>query len=203
MAREPTPRKNGETMRQTNTELETCYAIDRPDRILRLESYGSLLPVQIPPTEIVRVQSFLNGREHKSPSLSSNRKERMLALSDGKKCPTCQTVMSYYRGTKFGHEIPDAATIEHVIPKCLGGSNENKNLTVRCNLCNRASGHSMNEWLQANRQNSSWEEIRMIMLYLCLEVFDITKAETLYPDLFRSFITKRISLEVHKEEVIS
>ena len=59
----------------------------------------------------------------------------------------------------------------------------------------------MNEWLQANRQNSSWLEIMRIILYLWLEVFDIAKAEALYPALFTSFTTKRRSMEAPTQEV--
>ena len=188
-------------MIEERKNLETCPAINRLCKDIRLNSYGSILPVEIPPEDIMRAQRFFHGRESKSPTLSNSLKKRMLALSDGKRCPTCQIVMRYHRGIKFGHEIADAATIEHVIPRCLGGSNEKTNLTVRCNLCNRASGHAMNEWLQANRQNSSWVEIRRTILYLWLEVFDIAKAEALYPALFTSFTIKRRSMEAPIQEV--
>ena len=87
-----------------------------------MNSYGSILPVEIPPEDILRAQRFFHGREPKSPTLSNSLKKRILALSDGKRCPTCQIVMRHHRGIKFGHEITDAATIEHVIPIALGGS---------------------------------------------------------------------------------
>ena len=72
--------------------------------------------------------------------------------------------MEYLAGQKFGHERPNAATIEHICPRKLGGSNEESNLTVRCNLCNRASGHSMNEWLQYHKHNPPWCEKEQMRL---------------------------------------
>ena len=188
-------------MIEERNNLETCLAFNRLCGDYNLISYGSILPIEVPPEEISRAQRFFHGKEPKSPTLSNSLKKRMLTLYDGKRCPTCQIVMRHHRGIKFGHEIPYASTIEHVIPRCLGGSNEKTNLTVRCNLCNRASGHAMNEWLQANRQNSSWVEIRRIILYLWLEVFDIAKAEALYPALFTSFTIKRRSMEASTQEV--
>lgn len=39
-----------------------------------------------------------------------------------------------------GHLEPSTATIEHIIPRSLGGSNELKNLDMACIPCNVARG---------------------------------------------------------------
>lgn len=35
-------------------------------------------------------------------------------------------------------------TWEHIIPRCIGGSNEYENLAMACLRCNNARGHDMN-----------------------------------------------------------
>ena len=102
--------------------------------------------------------------------------------------------MEYLAGQKFGHERPNAATIEHICPRKLGGSNEESNLTVRCNLCNRASGHSMNEWLQYHEHNPPWCEKEQMIEYLWMEIHDTSKAKELYPEFSASFWNKRNSM---------
>ena len=188
------PRKKGETLIEERNNLETCLAINRLCGDHRPISYGSILPVEIPPEEISRAQRFFHGKEPKSSTLSNRLKKRMLALYDGKRCPTCHTVMRHNRGIKFGHEIADAATIEHVIPIAMGGSSEETNLVVRCNLCNRASGHTMNEWLQQFKEEPTWDSARRMILYLWLETHDTTLAEALYPQLYDAFMRKREQL---------
>ena len=188
------PRKKGETLIEERNNLETCLAINRLFGDHRPISYGSILPVEIPPEEISRAQRFFHGKEPKTTTLSNSLKKRMLTLYDGKRCPTCHTVIRYHRGIKFGHEIADASTIEHVIPIAIGGSSEEANLAVRCNLCNRASGHAMNEWLQQFKEEPTWDSARRMILYLWLETHDITMAEALYPQLYYTFMRKREQL---------
>ncbi len=125
------------------------------------------------------------------PPLARSRKSDLLSKADGKKCPTCSCKMEHLPGLKFGHERPNAATIEHICPRKLGGSNETWNLIVRCNQCNRASGQMMNEWLQHHKHNPPWNEKERMIKYLWLEVHDTFRAQELYPDLFASFWNKR------------
>ena len=109
--------------------------------------------------------------------------------------------MEHLSGQKFGHERPNAATIEHINPRKLGGSNETWNLIVRCNLCNRASGHMMNEWLQRHKHNPPWNEKKRMINYLWLEVHDTFTAQELYPELFASFWDKRNSMSTQEVRV--
>lgn len=186
-------------MIQINTELKTCPATDSPERRYELISYGSILPVEIPPEELERSRRLFHGDEPISNKLSSGLKNVMLANSDGRRCPTCLTPMRHLKGTKFGHEIADAATIEHVIPIALGGSSKDTNLAVRCNLCNTASGHTMNEWLQRYKQNPTWDSVRSLILYLWLETYDTTMSKALYPQLYDGFMRKREQLRTKHE----
>jgi len=114
------------------------------------------------------------------------------------KCPTCTCTMEHLPGEKFGHERPNAATIEHINPRKLGGSNEKRNLIVRCNLCNRVSGHVMNEWLQSHNHNPPWNEIVRMINYLWLEVHDTSKAQESFPKMFASFLNKRKSMSTQE-----
>ena len=140
-------------MRQINAELEICPAPECPDETGPSNSYGSLMPVEIPPEELERSLRHFQGNECKQEAVSKSRKNRLLSDADGGKCSTCSTVMKHLIGIKFGHERPDAATLEHVNPRCLGGSNDDHNLAVRCNLCNRA-------WLRSfcPKPSSLWQD---------------------------------------------
>ncbi len=151
-----------------------------------------------PKEELERSREYSRGEVDREPSVSSTKKKTMLSDADGRRCPTCGTVMRYLDGVKFGHERPEAATLEHINPTCLGGSNEERNLTVRCNLCNRASGHAMNEWLQRYQHRPPWNERERMIEYLWLEVHDDSKAKELSPDFFRSFRRKRESMTANK-----
>ena len=189
-------------MIQLNTDLEKCSDIERPEETSPSNSYGSLMPVEIPPEELERSLRHFQGNECKQEAVSKSRKNRLLSDADGRKCSTCSTVMKHLIGIKFGHERPDAATLEHVNPRCLGGSNDDHNLAVRCNLCNRASGHVVNEWLQRHQYEPSWDERKNMTIYLWLEVYCVSMAEELFPDHFRSFITKRQSMQPKTEEEV-
>ena len=187
-------------MIQLNTDLEKCSDIERPEEASPSNSYGSLMPVEIPPEELERSLRHFQGNECKQEAVSKSRKNRLFSDADGRKCSTCSTVMKHLIGIKFGHERPDAATLEHVNPRCLGGSNDDHNLAVRCNLCNRASGHVVNEWLQWHQYEPPWDERKNMTIYLWLEVHCVSMAEELFPGYFRSFITKRQSMQPKKEE---
>ena len=62
---------------------------------------------------------------------------------EGKKCHWCG------KPTRLCSENdPDQAAIEHIIPKCKGGTNEPENLTSACLLCNARRGYEMQMGLE-------------------------------------------------------
>ena len=147
-----------------------------------------------PEQELIRAREFSRGLVNLETPLARSRKADLFRKADGRRCPTCACTIKYLKGIKFGHEQHDAATIEHINPRKLGGSNEQWNLTVRCNLCNRASGHAMNEWLQRHKHDPPWLEKKRMINYLWLEVHDTFRAQELYPDMYASFLDKRESI---------
>ncbi len=147
-----------------------------------------------PEQELTRAREFSQGLVELVASLAPSKRADLLSKADGRRCPTCACRMVYFRGERFGHERPNAATVEHINPRKLGGSNEQWNLIARCNLCNRASGQAMNEWLQRHDHNPPWDEEKRMINYLWVEVHDTSKAQELYPDLYASFLKKRESM---------
>ena len=147
-----------------------------------------------PEQELTRAREFSQGLVKLVAPLAAPGKAELLSKADGRRCPTCACRMEYLRGKKFGHERPNAATVEHICPRKLGGSNEQWNLIARCNLCNRASGHAMNEWLQHHKYNPPWQEKKRMIQYLWVEVHDTYRAQELYADLYALFLKKRESL---------
>ena len=65
----------------------------------------------------------------------SKKKNKIIALllRDGRNCPYC--------GVKF-NTIEDI-TLDHVVPKSLGGSDSNKNLLLSCQECNQRKGNML------------------------------------------------------------
>ena len=126
----------------------------------------------------------------KAPPIPPEMKQPILREAHGQPCPSCGCKMIHLEGKLFGEEQLCAATVGHILPKALGGQNKSWNLRATCNLCNRASGQAMNEWLQKNRSGSMEDRERLVK-YLYSEIDDPSKAEELYPDFFISFLTKR------------
>lgn len=139
----------------------------------------------------------------KAPSIPPEVKQPIMREAHGQQCPTCRCKMVHLEGKLFGHEEPDAATVGHILPRCLGGQNVGWNLRATCNLCNRASGQALNEWLREKR-NGPWEDRERQVRYLWAEIEDPSKAQELYPDMFASFQTKRRSMatKLMEREVI-
>ncbi len=78
-----------------------------------------------------------NGR--KSPRRTTcghkrSSKVRMLFHRQNGKCSICGRLMTYDLNQ------PNTATIDHIVPKSLGGSNGKKNLQAACGDCNNAKG---------------------------------------------------------------
>ena len=126
----------------------------------------------------------------KAPSIPRRVKLQILREAHGQPCPSCGCKMIHLEGRLFGEEQFCAATVGHILPKALGGQNKSWNLRATCNLCNRASGQAMNEWLQENR-NGPMEDRERLVKYLWSEIDDPSKADKLYPDFYISFLTKR------------
>ncbi len=59
-----------------------------------------------------------------------------LSGSDGLKCPTCPEKM-VLKPNKSKKQRKHRLTIEHIIPRCLGGNNSRSNLVAMCHHCNR------------------------------------------------------------------
>ena len=76
-----------------------------------------------------------------------NMSREIKSAAHGKTCPVafCNQVMEHREGQGFGHERPEAATVDHRLPQSLGGVNEKWCLLAICNDCNRILGQILNE----------------------------------------------------------
>lgn len=63
-------------------------------------------------------------------SKEARRKRAQVSRRDGSCCCYC------------GWFLPTHGTIEHYVPKSLGGSNHNDNLKIACKPCNQARGNT-------------------------------------------------------------
>lgn len=67
-----------------------------------------------------------------------------LAERDGWNCAYCDTPLGW------GHPLVTPPQVDHVIPKCQGGSNGIDNLVLSCGPCNRdKSGRTPEQWRAA------------------------------------------------------
>ncbi len=55
----------------------------------------------------------------------------------GGKCPGCDVMVT------FKHLAPDQATVDHVVPKSKGGSEDFDNLQLLCRKCNQDKGDTL------------------------------------------------------------
>ncbi len=94
--------------------------------------------------------------------LSQSLRSLILDAADGRPCPTCGTTMQHRRGQD---QIPDMATIEHILPIKEGGDNEPENLLAMCLACNRSRGYAYNQARKVTR-----EEIDAILEWLWLHL---------------------------------
>jgi 5-methylcytosine-specific restriction endonuclease McrA len=68
-------------------------------------------------------------------------KEKRLALyiRDGFVC--------WYCGADLCNVLPSDITLDHLVPRCKGGTNEDSNLITACRLCNCALKH-VKDWTE-------------------------------------------------------
>jgi hypothetical protein len=85
------------------------------------------------------------------PSVSSKKLRLQLAEAQNWKCCWCGRVCDHIRTSRNALTF---ATIEHVIPKSCGGSNDWNNLAMACSKCNNDRGNDVSE------------EIRLLMYKL-------------------------------------
>lgn len=64
-------------------------------------------------------------------------RERMRSVY-GDVCRSCDQVMRFGKGGKGCH-----ATLDHIVPRSLGGSDEEDNLQLLCNECNVKKGNKI------------------------------------------------------------
>lgn len=69
---------------------------------------------------------------------SAKRLTLLIALHNGK-CQKCGRRVKRYWPSQTGFYV-NRATVEHVIPRCFGGSNALVNLTLFCQQCNHEGG---------------------------------------------------------------
>lgn len=62
-------------------------------------------------------------------------KRSFLLLRDGDICHYCENKME-----TRNHRSPNAATVEHIVPRSLGGGNASYNLVLACSKCNGDRG---------------------------------------------------------------
>lgn len=70
-------------------------------------------------------------------------KKKMLVHRDGPFCYCCGMTCVVYDHNTGEAPPPNALTVDHIIPKVAGGSNDLENLAVCCLACNAAKGHNI------------------------------------------------------------
>ncbi len=92
--------------------------------------------------------------------------------------------MVYFPNALIDHTMPNAATIEHILPRSLGGTHENDNITTICNGCNRARGMVYSDIVRSE------EVVRMYVGWLFSQIEDPIQSGHDYP-LFESHFARR------------
>lgn len=80
-------------------------------------------------------------------SLRSHRRREIIArLSEaqGHRCPYCGGMMD---PDKAHAERPNAATLDHVVPRASGGPDWQFNLVAACRTCNNRRGNRWRGWI--------------------------------------------------------
>jgi 5-methylcytosine-specific restriction endonuclease McrA len=116
------------------------------------------------------------------PNVPKSIKKRMLSEACGQPCPNCRHTMSYFPG-KPQPLPPNATTVEHIHPRALGGGNDDENLTVVCDACNTARGHTYSDYHQTHTPI----EVKRITQFLHLQLHDQVDSCIAFPDLHAHF----------------
>ena len=66
----------------------------------------------------------------------TGRKRQAVIQRYGKICYICRVQCVIYKGQHHGYQEPNALTIDHVLPRSRGGTDELYNLAVACAECN-------------------------------------------------------------------
>lgn len=84
-------------------------------------------------------------------SVNRNKRDRQFRRSK-LICFYCKAKTVFHNSTAFEPMPLNAATIDHIVPKCIGGSNSNLNLVTACFSCNQNKQHSSDQMFQENRK---------------------------------------------------
>lgn len=90
--------------------------------------------------------------------ITGRKRARIILLYRGR-CYLCGLQCVEYKGQTHGFQHPDALTIDHIVSKALGGSDEDDNLAVACANCNHSKCHL------GYGDPSGLEVLRVRMLY--------------------------------------
>lgn len=82
-------------------------------------------------------QLIVRKKKKKNKSVGPNKRVALLAR-DGNSCHYCDDVMGLPK--ENGRHYPEEITVDHVVPKSLGGSNFLSNLVLACYKCNHDFG---------------------------------------------------------------
>jgi len=75
--------------------------------------------------------------------------------------------------------------VEHILPRGLGGGNNDENLTVICSACNHARGHTYSDLL-VNVPHTS-EDVISVVQFLHLQLEYQVKSSIQFPELYARF----------------
>ncbi|MBC28743.1 MAG: hypothetical protein CMB26_03510 [Euryarchaeota archaeon] len=131
-----------------------------------------------------RATNFWRSKRKKVGTFQGPLKQMMLRGAHGKSCRICGNEMVYFPNALIDHTMPNAATIEHILPRSLGGTHENDNITTICNGCNRARGMVYSDIVRSE------EVVRMYVGWLFSQIEDPIQSGHDYP-LFESHFARR------------
>ena len=129
---------------------------------------------------------------------------KIIEASVGEKCPTCPTEMiptgKGRTPTKKGNEVhPSSITVEHVVPRILGGNNKRDNLVAMCHQCNKYRNATMTVSIpnlpEMRGKSLSREEISQVSRFIEWSIRTIhspssKKVDIMGSEIFENFVAK-------------
>jgi len=94
------------------------------------------------------------------PKNLNSSKKRYVYIRDGYKCWRCGIKVVIHTEMKIS-KPSNAATVDHLIPKCLGGGHTVDNLQTCCFKCNCEMGIILNQLLQNASTLSNEEKLEI------------------------------------------